>query len=208
LYLAFVLALLTVTNLPAASVIKLSTYAEANLQVYPDGNDKWHFNEGSTGWNPKSFFELKFDILPFKDFNIWMKASMSTSSDDRNDPVRFSYYDMHFKFMKMIGAGGFEVISFIREDSYFWMDQPLIRLTDNSGSWGQGDSKGDQGSLNGVYFNGWKLLGLDLIKAVLVSESMDIAYKSFSGARRLRKDFAKGGLKIVLQELVSERSKR
>ena len=186
----------------AAPSISLATYAEGYVELYPDDKDRWHLNQG-TGWNPKTFFELKLDVALNKQFQFWFKSSATTDSDDRNSPLIFSFYDMHLKYKNTLGDGGVELIAFMREDSYFWMDQPLLRFTDNSSSWGVGDDKGDKGEMNGIYFNLWNMMGLNLIKGVIVARGMTddppsktYENESINAALRLRKDLFGGKLKL------------
>lgn len=195
-YILCLLLLFPLVQAVAAPTMSLATYAEGLVELRPDDQDRWHLDQG-TGWNPKTFFELKLDIALNKQFQFWFKTSATSSSDERNDPLVFSFYDLHLKYHTKLGGGGLEMIAFMKEESYFWMDQPLLRFTDNNSSWGVGDDKGDKGEMNGIYFNMWNILGLNQIKGVIVASGMTgTENTSINAALRLRKDLFKGKLKI------------
>ncbi len=184
-----------VTGLHSATV-KLTTYAAFNMQVSQNVNDDYVIEKGV--WNPNSFMELKFDINLNKEFSIWMRANATSNTNERNYNYDFTFYDLHAKYLKNLsGDSGFEIISFMRETSYTYLNQPLLGFTDEGDFWGSTDDKGDKGSMNGLYFNAWNIAGFNFARAFLISSGIGGDNESRLGAGlRVRKDFLKGGLKI------------
>jgi len=184
------LSFFVVTGLQSATV-KLATYAEFNMQLTPDDSDKWLF-EGA-GSNPRGYFELKFDINVGKEFSLWLKTGAST------DGVDFGVSDLHAKYLKnMVGDKGFELVAFADEDSHFYLNQPLLDFTGQTGAWINNPTT------SGLYYNGWNVLGFDFTRFFLFSSGLvnsTTQEDKLGIGWRVRKDFLKGGVKLGLTGL-------
>ena len=185
------------------SKLNLTTYANSEFMLKPDSTDTWRMEDGTQNKYPSTMFELKLDINIDSLFSIFMKTSTYNVLDKKTVPGGFSIADLHLTFKKDMGGKGMEVIAYRRETGYFWLDQPLLRFTDDNDSWAypDNDNKGANGMLSGIYFNIWNMFGLNLVKGFIISRGwlnpvIPEEGESIGAALRLRKDLLGGNLKI------------
>jgi len=178
------LVLFVVTSLQSAKV-SMTTYSDFNMQLKPDDADKWAMAN-----DPQGQMELKFDINLGKEFSIWMKANVSSANLKLTEADSgFGVVDLHAKYLKTLaGDRGFEISAFADDDSHFYLNQPLLDFSGNSGAWLANSTKS-----SGLYYNGWNVLGLDFSRIFIIHSGTT---NNFGIGFRGRKDFLKGGLKL------------